>query len=90
MTPLQKKVLYAVGRSANISGTGPSGLTILHALMASTEVLEAMAQAHDAEDAAQRGEPSPWREDLGADQDPEWRAERRTAMLCALQAVGLA
>ncbi len=62
----------------------------LRALLQSPEVLEVMAMAHDAEEAAQKGEPSPWRPDLGADQDHEWRAERRAAMLCALQAVGLA
>lgn len=53
-------------------------------------LIEEMCRGHDAEDAAQKGEPSPWRPDLGAYQDHEWRAERRAAMLCALQAVGLA
>jgi len=61
----------------------------LRLILSRDDVLEVMAMAHDAEEAAQMGEPSPWRPDLGVDQDPEWRAERRTAMLCALQAVGL-
>lgn len=51
--------------------------------------IEDMCRAHDEEEAAQKGEPSPWREDIGGT-DEEWMAERRCAMLCALKAVGLA
>ena len=50
------------------------------------ELLKNMAMAHDAEDAAQRGEPSPWAE---GDLDPEWVSERiacmRAAMIAAAQ-----
>ena len=53
------------------------------------DILELMAARHDAEQSAQMGEPSPWRDDLGG-QDAEWKSERRVAMMCALQAVGLA
>lgn len=61
----------------------------LRELLKRSNVLEVMAAAHDAEQSAQMGEPSPWRDDIGGN-DPEWKSERRTAMLCALQAVGLA
>lgn len=62
------------------------------------QVLEAMCRAHDQEDCAQRGEPDPWAdwivrehiEQNGQTAHDEWVAERRAAMLCALQAVGLA
>ena len=48
--------------------------------------LEAMARAHDKEEAAQMGEPSPW--DIhAADLDPEWVDGRRVAMRCALTAL---
>lgn len=58
-------------------------------ILTAPETLEVMAMAADAEEAAQKGEPSPWRADI-AGQDEEWKAERRCAMLCALKAVGLA
>lgn len=47
--------------------------------------LLAMAKAHDLEEAAQKGEPSPWREDF--DRDPEWEAERVAAMRAAVEAM---
>lgn len=43
------------------------------------DILEQMARAHDAEESAQRGEPSPWRDDI-AGNDPEFRSERIFAM----------
>ena len=50
------------------------------------KTLKRMAMAHDAEDAGQRGEPSPWTE---GDLDPEWVCERiecmRAAMIAAAQ-----
>jgi hypothetical protein len=49
-------------------------------------VIRRMVEAHDAEEAAQKGEPSPWREDLGAVDDPAWVSERMTAMRCAVEA----
>lgn len=49
-------------------------------------VLEAMARAQDTEESAQKGEPSPWRDDLGG-LDSEWKSERRVAMQCAVQAL---
>lgn len=89
---IAEQVLRAVG---NLDATDPIGrqahvlLERLRTVLAQPEALEAMAQAQDAEQAACMGEPSPWREDI-AGQDAEWKSERRTAMLCALQAVGLA
>ena len=90
---ITEELLRIVG---NLDSSDPIGrvqhqmLQRLRDALGRPEVLELMAQAHDQEDAAQKGEPSPWRPDLGADQDHEWRAERRDAMLCALKAVGLA
>jgi hypothetical protein len=75
-------------KSLVLAATFENALAIRHVLR-QPEVLELMAQAHDAEEAACKGEPSPWREDI-AGQDAEWKSERRSAMLCALQAVGLA
>lgn len=86
---IKRKVGLALGQAASISGRGPSGYEIFKATMSEPDVLEAMAQAADQEEAAQKGEPSPWREDI-AGNDEEWKAERRCAMLCALKAVGLA
>lgn len=52
------------------------------------ETLELMARAHDEEEAAQKGEPSPWRADLCTGPDfPEFRAERLAAMRCAAEAL---
>lgn len=44
------------------------------------EIIMAMCRAHDREEAAQKGEPSPWREDLGAVDDPDWVSDRFFAM----------
>lgn len=52
--------------------------------MISDEAVEAAARAHDAEDAAQRGEPDPW--DLEGDDFNEFRADRMSAMRAALEA----
>lgn len=41
-----------------------------------------MVMAHDREDAAQMGEPSPWHEDF--ERDGEWEAQRIAAMSAAL------
>lgn len=41
-------------------------------------IIWAMAKAHDREESAQKGEPSPWREDF--DRDPDWEQERFLAM----------
>jgi hypothetical protein len=78
-----------------IVGGDPTGL---QEFLAQDGVLDAMAQAHDAEECAQRGEPDPWcdwmvREHIeqnGQAAHDEWVAERRAAMLAALRAVGLA
>lgn len=53
------------------------------------KVLEAMARAHDQEEAAQKGEPSPWEvdeitRDAGFE---EFRQERLAAMRCAYEAL---
>ncbi|MFZ5667984.1 MAG: hypothetical protein ACOY4K_00680 [Pseudomonadota bacterium] len=42
------------------------------------EIILAMCRAHDAEEAAQIGEPSPWREDF--DRDLDWEQRRFLAM----------
>lgn len=42
------------------------------------EIILAMCRAHDREDSAQRGEPSPWWKDF--DRDPDWEQERFLAM----------
>lgn len=57
--------------------------------------LEDMAAAHDAEESAQKGEPSPWRTDLKRDFIREhglpawndWRDERIAAMRAAVEAL---
>jgi hypothetical protein len=41
-------------------------------------IILAMCRAHDREEAAQMGEPSPWREDF--DSDPDWEQNRFLAM----------
>jgi thioredoxin-like negative regulator of GroEL len=41
-------------------------------------IILAMCRAHDREEAAQMGEPSPWREDF--DRDPDWEQNRFLAM----------
>ena len=50
------------------------------------DILELMARAHDAEESAQRGEPSPWRNDI-AGADPDFHDERIAAMRCAVAAL---
>lgn len=52
--------------------------------MISDEAVEAAARAHDAEDAAQRGEPDPW--DMEGDDFNEFRADRMSAIRAALEA----
>jgi len=52
--------------------------------MTRSELLEAMVRAHDREEAAQMGEPSPW---SIADRDPEWESERMFCMEAALSAI---
>lgn len=74
--------------------------TILTAVIMSTDegVILDMVKAHDEEECAQKGEPSPWREDLvrqyitenGQKAHDEWVHDRVVAMRCALRAVGLA
>lgn len=63
-----------------------------HGKLTNAEV-EAMCRAHDAEDAAQKGEPSPWRDDFvqqaGKKAQKEFRDERIASMREALKAVGL-
>ncbi len=49
------------------------------------EVLEQMARAADAEEAAQKGEPTPWLFAIGGN-DEEWKSERRFAMQAAWDA----
>jgi hypothetical protein len=44
----------------------------------SEEIIYAMCRAHDEEEAAQRGEPSPWRD--GFDRDLDWENQRFFAM----------
>lgn len=78
-----------------IVGGDPTGL---QEFLAQDGVLDAMAQAHDAEECAQKGEPDPWSTSMQRDYVDqasqaaleEWKSERRAAMLCALKAVGLA
>lgn len=53
--------------------------------MTTQTMLEKMARAHDAEDAAQRGEPDPW--SIEGDDFEEFRAGRIEAMRAALQAL---
>lgn len=52
--------------------------------MISDKAVEAAARAHDAEDAAQRGEPDPW--SIEGEDFKEFRASRIVAMRAALQA----
>lgn len=52
----------------------------------SAELLEAVARELDREDSAQRGEPSPWREDL-LGEDEAFRSERRAVARCGLEAL---
>jgi hypothetical protein len=81
-----------------IAYTVTQGLGGLVDILRRPETLDVLAQAHDAEDCAQRGEPDPWcdwmvREHIeqnGQAAHDEWVAERRAAMLAALRAVGLA
>lgn len=47
-------------------------------------LIVAMCKAHDREESAQKGEPSPWREDL--EKDPDWEQERFLAMREAFDA----
>lgn len=78
-----------------IAGTNLKGL---QEFLAQDGALDVMAQAADAEESAQKGEPDPWRSDLmeqylsenGEAALEEWMSERRAAMLAALKAVGLA
>lgn len=80
-------------------------LTVKQALAANPRLIEDMLRAHDREDSAQRGEPDLWAihdrgdwatsEDKGGHEgdEGEWElfvADRRAAMLAALQVVGLA
>jgi hypothetical protein len=57
----------------------------------SDEELEAMCRAHDAEDAAQKGEPSPWDLPVETAEDHAalmiFRCERLAAMRCAVDAI---
>jgi hypothetical protein len=50
----------------------------------SDERVEAMCRAHDVEDAAQRGEPSPWEGYDPRSDNNEFRITRMIAMRCAL------
>lgn len=51
------------------------------------EAVEAAARAHDREEAAQKGEPSPWRDlDYSLPGDVDWRDERIAAMRVAIAA----
>lgn len=54
------------------------------------QIIEEMCRAHDLEDAAQKGEPSPWNIGLDDEDFPSFRRERISAMRCALKSVGLA
>jgi hypothetical protein len=47
-------------------------------LEAEDAIILAMCKAHDREESAQIGEPSPWREDF--DRDPDWEQSRFLAM----------
>lgn len=54
----------------------------------SDETLERMARAHDQEDAAQRGEPTPWNTtDVAEEGDEEFRKDRLAAMRAAVEAL---
>ena len=46
-------------------------------------------KAHDREDAAQKGEPSPWEIDADDSLDPDFKSERLGAMIEAFGAVGI-
>ena len=48
------------------------------------EQIIAMCKAHDKEQAAQMGEPSPWD---NVEEDPDWEMDRIAAMRCAVEAV---
>lgn len=52
--------------------------------MISGKAVEAAARAHDAEDAAQRGEPDPW--SIEGDDFTEFRSDRIASMRAALSA----
>lgn len=56
-------------------------LALLHPAPLSDAMVEQMARAHDAEDAAQRGEPSPW--DIPGDDFGIFRLDRIAAMRAA-------
>lgn len=53
-------------------------------------MIEEMCRGHDREDAAQKGEPSPWEIAVDGDDFHSFRKERIVAMREALKAVGLA
>lgn len=64
-------------------------LNLVSAIAApSNELLEAVAEAADREDSAQRGEPSPWRPDpCGGHPDESFKSERRAVVRCGLEAL---
>lgn len=78
--------LKAAAEGRDVIGAGGPMDTIIDGQV-SDAMIRRMVEAHDTEEAAQKGEPSPWREDLGAVDDPEWVSERMTAMRCAVEAV---
>lgn len=53
------------------------------------EQLEAAARAHDAEDAAYRGEPSPWSIDGDDEQNARFRSDRLSALRVGFEAAGV-
>ena len=91
-TPEEKAVIRyraMIAAAPPSEGDGsPTSLQIMQTTPAfSDEQVEAMCRAHDLEDAAQKGEPSPWRDYNPADDDNEFRMERMCAMRCALEAL---
>lgn len=78
--------LKAAAEGRDVIGAGGPMDTIIDGQV-SDAMIRRMVEAHDTEEAAQKGEPSPWREDLGAVDDPAWVSERMTAMRCAVEAV---
>lgn len=75
---LRARMNHALAEAANIRrAIGP---------VVTYAQLEAAARAHDAEDSAQRGEPSPWREE--GDGFATFKADRISAMRRGFEALG--
>jgi len=78
--PQDEKLLWAMRCALNAQRKAPLAQPDLD-----DETLVAMCKAHDTEEAAQRGEPSPWDDYDPATDDNEFRMCRIVAMRCAVE-----